>query len=126
MEDRSLGELFGELTDDLRLLLRHEVDLVQAEMREKLSHYSQDAVRLAVGGIVAFVGFQALVATAILALALVIPAWLSALIVGVVLGVVGYLVLRSGLNDIKRRSIVPERTIESFKEDKEWVQDRMT
>ena len=38
MEDRSLGELFGELTDDLRLLLRHEVDLVQAEMREKLSH----------------------------------------------------------------------------------------
>jgi uncharacterized membrane protein len=126
MEDRSLGDLFGELTDELRILLRQEVELAKAEMSEKVSHFSRDVVKIAAGAIVGFVAFQVLIATAILALALIIPAWLSALIVGVVLGIVGYAVLRNGLNDLQKRSVVPERTIESFKEDRQWVQNRMT
>jgi VIT1/CCC1 family predicted Fe2+/Mn2+ transporter len=124
-EERSLGELFTELGDEMRTLIRQEVALATTEIRDKISHLGRDATMMAVAGAVAFVGFEALIAAAIIGLAQVIPLWLSALIVGVVLGIVGYILLRSSLNDIKKRGIVPEKTVQSLKEDREWVQDQM-
>jgi len=86
---------------------------------------SRDAAMIGVAAAIAFVGFQALVATAIIALDLILPLWLSALIVGVVLAIVGYALLRRGMNDIKRRGITPTETIDSLKEDREWLQNKI-
>jgi hypothetical protein len=124
-EERSLGELFGDLTDDVRMLLRQEVALARTEVSDKVAHLSRDGMRIGVGGVLAFVGFQALVATAIIALDLIIPLWLSALLVGAVLAIVGYVLIRQGMNDVKRRGITPTETISSLKEDSEWLQDQV-
>ena len=124
-EERSLGELFGELTDEVRTLFRQEVALARAEVNSKVSHLSSDAIRIGIGAAVAFVAFQALVATGIIALDLILPLWLSALIVGVVLAIVGYALIQQGMNDIKRRGVTPTQTIDSLKEDREWLQDQI-
>ncbi|MHB0859593.1 MAG: phage holin family protein [Anaerolineae bacterium] len=124
-EERSLGELFTELLDDTRLLVRQEIELAKTEVSQKLSGYAKDAAYLGIAGAVAYVGFMAIVAAAIIGLGAVIPMWLSALVVGVVLALVGYLFARRGMNGMKSRSIVPEQTVESLKEDKEWAQGQI-
>lgn len=124
-EERPLGELFSELVQETQTLIREEVALAQAEVSRKVSFLSRDAAVLAVAGVVGLVAFEAIIAAAIIALSLVLPAWASALIVGVVLGIVGYVLARRGLNDIKRRGVVPRQTIASLREDKEWVQHQL-
>ena len=124
-EERSLGELLTELTDEIRLLFRQEVALARTEVNSKVSHLSRDAMRIGIGAAIAFVGFQGLVAAGIVALDLIIPLWLSALIVGAVVAVVGYVLIQQAMNDIKRRGVTPTQTIDSLKEDREWLQNQI-
>jgi Flp pilus assembly protein TadB len=124
-EERSLGDLIGELTAEARTLVRQEIALARAELRRIVSRYAQDGTKVGAGALLAHTGFLAIVAGAILALALVVPLWASALIVGVVLALAGYLLIRTGINDMKENPPVPEQTIASLKEDKEWVQNQM-
>ena len=69
-QERSIGELFGQLTQDLSLLVRQETQLAKTEIQEKISRASRDLVALAAGGIVALIGGFAI--TAAIALAVVI------------------------------------------------------
>lgn len=124
-EERSLGELFSELSDEVRLLFRQEVALARTEVSSKVSHISRDAMRIGIGAVLAFVGFEALVAAGIVALDLILPLWLSALIVGAVLAIVGYVLIRQGMNDVKRRGITPTETLDSLKEDREWLRNQI-
>ena len=124
-EERSLGELFTELTDEVRMLFRQEVALARTEVSSKVSHLSRDAIRIGIGAAVAFVGFQALVAAGIVALDLIIPLWLSALIVGALLAIVGYVLIQQGMNDVRQRGVTPTQTIDSLKEDREWLQNQI-
>jgi hypothetical protein len=55
----------------------------------------------------------------------VIDVWLAALIVGVVVALIGYLMVQRGINGLKSTSLMPEKTLESIKEDKQWVQDQV-
>lgn len=124
-EERTIGDLFADLTADLRVLVRQEVALARAEVSDKVSHLGRDAATIAIGGVLAFVGLQALVATAILALSLVLPAWLSALIVGAVLALVGGLLAWRGYQDLRERGVVPQETVESLKEDAQWAKEQL-
>jgi hypothetical protein len=54
-----------------------------------------------------------------------IPLWLSALVVGLVVAGVGYAVLQSGVSALKQANLAPKETIESLKEDAEWAKDQM-
>src|SRR5512133_2375060 len=87
-EDRSIGELFGELSQDVAMLVRQEAQLAKTEMQQKMSKVTTDLVALATGGVVALIGGLAL--TAALILLLIDPVglapWLAALIVGAVFG----------------------------------------
>jgi hypothetical protein len=123
-EERSLGDLFGDLTRELRTLLRQEVDLARSEVMGSVSAMSSDVVRMAIGGFVAYAGFLAIVAAAVAALATAIPLWASALIVGVVVAVVGYLVLRAGQNHLKQHSLAPRETMDTLREDAQWIRDQ--
>ncbi len=118
-ERRPVSELFGELTQDLALLVRQETQLARTEMQTKLARLTQDLVSLAAGGMVLLIGALAL--TAALILLLVHPVglapWLAALVVGVALAGIGGLLLRRGLGDLKRIDPTPRRTVESIKED---------
>ena len=89
---------------------------------------------MAAGGLVAFAGALFILAglSVLLAWALEsaglsaeVAMWLGPLIVGLVVAIVGYVLLNKGLKTLKDGSLKPERTIQSFKEDKEWTQHRL-
>jgi hypothetical protein len=118
-QDRSLGELFGQLTQDLSLLVRQETQLAKTEIQEKISRASRNLVSFAAGGVVVLLGVLALTAAVILLLVdpVGLEPWLAALLVGVLLGGGGYAMLRNGLRDLKQLDPAPRRTVESIKED---------
>ncbi len=123
-DDRSLGELFGELARETGKLVREEVNLAKTEMSQKASRVGKDVGFLAAGGAVAYAGLLAIIAGVIAVLGLVIPLWLSALLVGLVVAVAGYFLVRRGLDALKREDLAPRETIQTLKEDKEWAKDQ--
>jgi len=124
-DDRSLGDLFAELTRETSKLVRQEVALAKTEMTQKASAVGKDIGFLAAGGAVLYAGFLALLAAVILALVgLGLPAWVAALVVGlVVAGVGGYLVQR-GLTALRRTNMAPQQTLDTLKEDTEWAKQQ--
>ena len=125
-EERSIGELFGELSQDVTMLVRQEAQLAKTEMQQKLSKVTTDLVSLATGGVVALIGGLAL--TAALILLLIDPVglepWLAALLVGVVFGVLGWVLVQKGVTNLKRTDPTPRRTVESIKDDIQWAKEQ--
>jgi hypothetical protein len=124
-QDRSIGELFGQLSQDMTLLVRQEIQLARSEVSEKLSRFTTNLVSVVAGGFVAYVGGLALVAALILALHDLanISLAVSSLIVGAVLAIAGYLMLKRGLSELKRVDIAPRRTVENIKEDVQAIKE---
>lgn len=124
-EERSLGELFGQLSQDMSLLFRQEIQLARAEMGEKISKVTTNLISVIAGGFVAYVGALAIVAALILALHELadIAPWVSALIVGAVFAIGGYVMLNRGLKELKRVDLAPRRTVENIKEDVQAIKD---
>jgi hypothetical protein len=124
-QERGVAELFGQLSQDMTMLVRQEVQLARAEMSEKVSRLTANLVSVVAGGFVAYVGTLALVAALILALndlASISP-WVSALIVGAVFAIAGYAMLRRGLGEIKRVDLAPRRTVENIKDDVQAIRN---
>lgn len=124
-QERSLGELFGEFSQDMALLMRQEIRLAGTEMSEKTSAISGKLTTVAAGGFVAYIGALALVAGIILLLAQVvgIPAWLSALLVGAAPAIGGYIALRAGLRELKHIDPAPRRTVATIEDDVRWAKE---
>lgn len=120
-DDRSLGELFGELSRQTSLLVRQEVALARAEMKEKASSAGKHVAMIAAGGAVAYAGFLALLAAIVIILANALPWWLSALIVAIVVLAVGALLIQKGRSGLQASNLAPEKTVETIKEDAEWA-----
>ncbi len=125
-DDRSLGELFSELAQETSTLVRQEVNLAKTEMSQKASRAGKQVGILAAGGALAYAGLLAILAALIVLLDNVMPLWLSALLVGLVVAVVGYLLVRRALDALKREDFAPRETIQTLKEDQQWVKDQKT
>jgi len=123
-EEQSLGELFSEFTADMRTLVRDEVDLAKAEMSGKMTQMKRDIAYLAVGALIAYAGLLGLVAFFIIVIGDAMPLWASALIVSIVVGGIGYFFVQKGLSDLKSRTLVPQQTVETLKEDRQWLKER--
>ncbi len=123
-DDRSLGELFSALAQDTSTLVRKEVQLAKTEMTQKATSVGKDIGFLAAGGAVAYAGLLAILAGIIVLLGQAIPMWLSALLVGLVVGGLGYLLVRRGLDALKQEDLAPRQTIETLKEDGQWAKDQ--
>lgn len=125
-EERSLGDLFTELATETGTLVRQEMALAQAELTSKASKAGKNVAYLAVGGAVAFMAALALTAAVILLLSMWIPAWLAALVVGIAIAVAAYSILTSALSALRKTDPVPRETIETLKEDAEWLKNELT
>jgi tetrahydromethanopterin S-methyltransferase subunit G len=124
-EDRSLGDLFSELTRETTMLVRQEVELAKTEMSQKASQVGKDVGFLAAGGMVAYAGFLALIAAVIIGLGqLGVTWWLSALLVGLVVAAIGAYLVFQGINDLKNANLAPQKTIETLKEDQQWAKQQ--
>jgi uncharacterized membrane protein YqjE len=124
-DEPTLGALVHQLTQQIPELVRAEVRLAQAELAEKGKRAGVGIGMFAAAGVLAWFGTAALVATVILALALTLPAWASALVVGAAL-----LAAAAVVGLLGRRQVVaatpasPERAIEGIKEDLATIRGR--
>ncbi len=123
-KDRSIAELITRLSREAATLVRKEVQLAKAEMSQKASRVGKNVGFLVVGGVVAYTGLLALVAAVILVLGLVIPYWLSAAIVGLVIAAIGAVLVVKGANTLRQEEPTPRETVETLQEDKEWLRDQ--
>ena len=116
--DPSLGALVHDMTQQMSTLVRDEIRLAQAEMTEKGKKAGRGAGLFGGAGLVALYGVAALLATVVLALTLLMPAWLAALIVTVVLFAVAGVVALLGKRHVDAGTpVAPEQTIANVKQD---------
>jgi uncharacterized membrane protein YqjE len=116
--EASMGELVVKITEDVRTLVRDEIRLAQLELKHKGKQAGLGAGMFGGAGLFAMFGIGALVACAILALGLVMPHWLAALIVGVVLlAIAGVLALIGKSKLSKAMPPTPDEAIGGVKKD---------
>jgi len=124
-EERSLGELFGDLSREVGTLVRSEVELAKTELSGKANQLGKSIASLALGGAVLYAGALAIVAAVIFGLVeLGLPAWLSALIVGLIVGAIGFWLVRRGQDSLRRADLAPRQTVETLKENVEWAKEQ--
>jgi MFS family permease len=122
LRERSLGELFGKLSNETSTLIRQEMELARAELVEKGREAGKGAGLFGGAGVVGLLSAGALTACIILLLDLAMASWLAALIVAVVLGAVAAVLALQGRDRVQRATPpVPEQTVETVKEDVEWA-----
>jgi membrane protein len=117
-DDQTLGALVHQLTQQVPELIRSEIRLAQAEVAEKGKRAGVGIGMFSVAGLLAFFALATLITTAILALALVVDAWLAALIVALVLLAAAAVAGLLGKNKVASAGPPkPERALEGVKED---------
>jgi len=126
-DTRSLGELFSDLTRDVSVLVRKEIDLARTEISGRAKTVARDAATLGVGGALIYAGILALIAAVILGLAKAgLDAWLAALLVGLVVVGIGGALIQKGRTGLASTSLAPRRTVETLKDDAEWAKERVS
>lgn len=123
--ERSVAALLTDLANQTSALFRQEAALLKAELHEKLDRIGHGVTALAVGALIAFSGWLALLAAAVLALATVVAPWLAALIVAVVVLLAGAALLYLGKTRLDAASLVPRRTLNSLREDAAWIRQQL-
>jgi hypothetical protein len=124
-EQQSLGELFSDLAAQTGKLIRQEAALAKSELTDKAAAAGKDIGLIAAGAFVGYAAMLAVVAAVIALLSYVIPVWASALLVGVVLGIAAYLMVTSGLAHIRNANWAPKESMESIKEDAQWLKNQV-
>jgi Putative Actinobacterial Holin-X, holin superfamily III len=125
-DNRSLGELFSELTHETSTLVRQEVALAKTELSQTATQVGKDMGFLAAGGAIAYAGLLAIIAAIILGLIqLGVTWWLAAAIVGIVVAAVGAFLVFRGLDELKQTNPAPTQTLTTLKEDAQWTKDQI-
>jgi hypothetical protein len=124
-DERSLGELFSELTRETRTLVRQELELAKTEATEKAKKAGKDIGIMAAGGFVAYAGFIVLLIGIAYLLAVVLPLWLATVIVGAIAAGAGYALLQKGMSAFQKESFGLDRTTETLQEDKRWIKEQI-
>ncbi len=125
LENRPLGDLFGDLATEMSNLVRQEVALAKVEVAQKAKYVGRNVGYLVVGGAVAYAALLAILAGIIMLLASVLPNWGAALAVGVVVGVVGWLLIGKALTALQQADLTPRETVETLKEDATWMKEQI-
>lgn len=124
-DERSLGELFADLSRQTSQLIRQEVALAKTEMSDTATRVGKNVAFIAAGGVVLYAGILAILAAIIILIAKVIPWWLSALIVGVVVAAIGAVLIDKGIQTLRNSNLAPKQTVETLKEDQEWMKEQI-
>ncbi len=124
-QDRSVGELFSELANETSLLIRQEIALAKVELTEKATRIGRNVGFLVLGGAVGYAALLAFLAALIILLANVMPWWVSALVVAVLVGIVAAVLISKALAELKNTRLAPRQTVETLKEDAQWAKQQM-
>jgi hypothetical protein len=126
LRDQSIGDLFKQLSEQTSALVHQELELAKAEMRQKGKRAGAGAGLIGAGGVLGLGAFGALTATLILVLATWMDAWLASLIVTVVYGAGAAALALTGKERVKEAAPpIPEKTVETLKEDVQWARTQI-
>jgi xanthine/uracil permease len=126
-DERSLGDLFSDLSRETTTLVRQEVQLAKAELTQSATEAARGIGMLVAGGAVAYAGLLFLLLAIVFGLIEAgWDAWLSALVVGLVVVAIGAVLVLRARESLKPANLAPRRTVETLKEDQEWAKERIT
>jgi hypothetical protein len=127
--DKSLASLLSDLTRDTVDLVRQELELARAEMTTKIAQAQTALTSVAIGGAILLAGAIILLQALVKGFEMMLPEevgpWLSPLIIGLIVTVVGYMLLKGGTAKLTADNLMPHKTMNSLKRDKTVVEERM-
>jgi uncharacterized membrane protein YqjE len=122
---RSMAEILQDIIADIQEIVRSEFRLAKAEVQEETAKIARSGVPLIVGLLLGLYALGFLLLAMVHALSLVVDAWLAALIVGFVVGVVSLILINIGRNRLKGVKVIPEKTIGTVKENVQWARNQI-
>jgi putative superfamily III holin-X len=125
LENLPLGDLLGDLATNMSNLVRQEVALAKVEITQKATYVGRNVGYLVIGGAVAYAALLAIIAAIIMLLAKVMPHWGSALIVGAVVGAIGWMLIGKAMAALQQTDLTPRETVETLKEDATWMKQQI-
>ncbi len=127
--DKSLPALFSDLMRETLDLIRKEFALARADVGERVQSAQRGITSIAVGAAVTLAGLVVLLLAVVNALARFLPPalapWLAPLIVGGLVLLIGYLMIKSGQSNLKAENLMPQRSIDSLRTDKAMMQEKV-
>ena len=123
-ESRSLADIVQDAFRNVQDIVRLEFRLAKTEARDELTKAKASAITLGIGTVAGLYAGLFLLFAAVYALASIIPIWAAALLVGGVLALIAAVTLSSGIKQYKTIHPTPERTVETIKENIEWVKQQ--
>jgi len=121
-QDRSMIDVLKDIFGNIQEMMRSEIRLARAELREEAAKTAESAKLLGAGAVMALFGLGFVLVAAAQGLALFMPSWAASLIVGALLGIIGFALISSGKQHLQMPS--PRKTIENVKENVEWMKDQ--
>ena len=130
----SLPSLLRELRDETTTLLRQEVALAKAEMKENAARFASHTLQIAIGGFVGYAGaIVLLIGIGLLLSSLLVRAgmspdlaqWLAPSVVGLIVALIGVGMAMRAKRALAEDDIAPQQTIETMRENKQWTETKL-
>lgn len=127
--DKPLAALFSDLTRDVVDLVRQEIALARAEMSTKIGHAQAALTSVAIGAAILLAGLFIILLAVVNGVEMLLPPsvapWLAPLIVGLVVSVIGFVLVKGGSSKLTAENLMPNKTMDSLKRDKMVAQEKM-
>ena len=125
-EDRSLGQLFGDLSRQMGTLVQQEIALAKTEMTSRVTSVGRDAAMLGAGAALAHAALLiGLVTVALILAELGLQPWLAFLIVTLAVGAIAAVLIQRGREQLQHADVTPHETIQTIKDDAAWAKEQV-
>lgn len=124
-DNRSIGQLFSDLVNETRTLIRQEVALAKTEVSDKAAWAARNAGIAAAGGLILLLGALPIIAGIIIALGHKIGYATSSFLVGILFLIAGAVMVMKAVKAFKSQPIAPTQTKEQLKETTEWAKEQI-
>jgi Putative Actinobacterial Holin-X, holin superfamily III len=125
-DDRSVGQLLGDVTRELQALVRKEFELAKAETKEELQQATAAGKRFGLAALASYLAVVMLSFAAAWALTAVMPTGWAFFAVGTVFGLVAAAMALQGRHQLQKFHPLPGETVDTLKEDVQWLKSRKT
>jgi uncharacterized membrane protein YqjE len=133
-DNESLPSLFSRLGDDVMQLFDTKISLLKVEMKEEANTYARGGAMIAVGGVIAAIGFALLNVAVAFGISILLAGIdisqaaryaIGFLTAGVLYLIVGAIIVSAMKNRLAKQHLVPDRTVEELRKDKQWLKNEL-
>jgi uncharacterized membrane protein YqjE len=124
-QGRTMAEVLQDIVANIQEIFRSEFRLAKVEIQQQTAQAARSAVPLIIGVLLGLYAFGFLLLAAVHALSLAVDPWLASLIVGVAVLAISLALVSMGRNRLKQVKVVPEKTVETVKENVQWAKQQI-